>query len=97
MVVHILGQANHGKSMSLMRLALSCSLDPLTVPGGVGTSGALHPFFGILCNNTNSSVMGVDAEHTALSSIQPIVSTPDAMDDTSSLSHDSVDAGMYYF
>ena len=69
----------------------------LSVPGVVGTSGALHPFFGISHNNTNSSVMGVDAEHTALSSIQPIVSAPDAMDDTSSPSHDSVNACMYYF
>ena len=43
----------------------------LSVPGVVGTSGALLPVFGISCNNTNSSVMGVDAEHTALSSIQP--------------------------
>ena len=30
MVVHVLGLANHGKSVSLMRLTLSCSLDPLS-------------------------------------------------------------------
>ena len=59
-------------------------------------SGHIRSTSSFLCNNTNRSVMGVDAEHTALSSIQHIVSTPDAMDDTASISHDSVNACMYY-